>query len=62
MSDTNRVQLAAKRETTPGTQETGAFSTVPFNAAADLALTPEYVQSTEIRSDRGAGKNLIVGQ
>ena len=62
MSDTNRVQLAAKRESTPGTAETGAFDGVPFNSASDLALTPEYVQSTEIRSDRGAGKNLIVGQ
>jgi len=62
MSDTNRVQISAKRETTPGTQETGAFDAVPFNASADLGLTPEYVQSTQIDATRAPGKNLIVAQ
>jgi len=62
MADTNKVELSVVKETTPGTKETAEYLNVPFNSSTDLGLTPEYVQSTQINSNRASGENIQVGQ
>ena len=52
MSDTNRVALRFKAESTAGTIPTGAYAPVPFTGSSDLGATPETVVSDIIRSDR----------
>lgn len=62
MADTNKVALAVAKETVAGTKETTNYLNVPFNSSSDLGLTPEYVQSVQINTDRAPGENLQVGQ
>ena len=52
MSDTNRVALRFKEETTAGTLITGAYAPLQYTGTSDLGATPETVVSDIIRSDR----------
>ena len=62
MSDTNRVDLRLKEETTAGTLASGAYEACPYTAASDLGLTPEYITSAEIRADRQVSERKLVSQ
>jgi len=62
MTDSNRIQLAAVRETTIGTTpDTPRMRKMRFTGES-LAFRPDFIQSNEIRDDRMSADPIKVGE
>lgn len=62
MSSSNRVQIAAVREVTPGLTPTNPRMRTVRLTGESLSFTPEFVESEELRADRNMGDPIRIIQ